>query len=40
MKKYVNVSVLNFRSSSSTKASIIGTISKGSEVEVISTSYG
>ena len=40
VKKYVNVSVLNFRNGPSTKASIIGTISKGSEVEVISTSDG
>lgn len=40
VKKYVNVSVLNFRSGSSTKFSIIGTIFKGSEVEVISTSEG
>ena len=40
VKKYVNVSVLNFRSGPSTKASIIGTISKGSEVEVISTPDG
>ncbi|MPM83151.1 hypothetical protein SDC9_130214 [bioreactor metagenome] len=40
VKKYVNVSVLNFRSGPSTKASILGTISKGSEVEVISTSDG
>ena len=39
-KKYVNVSVLNFRSNPSTKASILGVILKGSEVEVISISNG
>lgn len=39
-KKYVNVSVLNFRSNPSTKASILGVILKGSEVEIISTSNG
>lgn len=36
IKKYVNVSLLNFRSAASTKASILGVISKGSEVEVMS----
>lgn len=40
VKKYVNVSVLNFRSGPSTKSSIIGTISKERQVEVISTSDG
>lgn len=40
VKKYVNVSVLNFRSGPSIKSSIIGTISKEREVEVISTSDG
>ena len=38
--KYVNATSLNFRSGPSTSYSIIGSISKGSKVEVISTSNG
>ena len=37
IKKYVNVATLNFRSGPSTSYSIISTLSKGTKVEVIST---
>ena len=40
VKKYVNVSALNFRSGPSTKSSIIEVLSKGSQVEEISRSNG
>lgn len=40
IKKYVNVSALNFRSGPSTKNSIIGVILKDSEVEEISAANG
>ncbi|WP_434797186.1 SH3 domain-containing protein [Terrisporobacter vanillatitrophus] len=38
--KYVNTTVLNFRSGPSTSYSVLGTLSSGTKIEVISTSNG